>query len=60
MPNYHRMYLILASAQADAVESLKEVTEKLMRAQQEAEDILVEGQEPDIRVLPIPTGDSDK
>lgn len=60
MPDYHLMYLLLASAQADVLDSLKAITEKLIQAQQEAENLLLDGKEADIRILPIPTGAPDK
>lgn len=59
MPDYHSMYLKLAGAQANAIDALKVTTEKLIQAQREAEDILLEAPEPDIRILP-PPDDTDK
>ena len=45
---YHEMYLKLAGATADAIEALQAMTKKLIRAQQEAEDILLRpDEEPD-------------
>ncbi|MCL2343023.1 MAG: hypothetical protein FWC62_03875 [Firmicutes bacterium] len=41
MTTYHEMYLKLASATADAIEDLQATTKKLILAQQEAEDILL-------------------
>ena len=54
MPDYHSMYLKLAGAQADAIDTLKATTEKLIQAHQEAEDILLEAPDPNIRGLPQP------
>lgn len=57
MPDYHRLYLKLTGALADAIDSLNEVTECLVRAQQEAEDIILDSPEP--QIIPLDTGKVD-
>ncbi len=52
MSDYHKMYLKLASAQANVIDTLKAATEMLIKAQREAENILLEAPEPEIRLLP--------
>ena len=42
MPDYHAMYLKLASAQTIAIEALQAATNQLITAIQEAEDVLLE------------------
>lgn len=51
MPDYHKLYLKLAGAQAGAIDALKEVTERLIRVQQEAEDNIMDSPEPQIILL---------
>lgn len=51
MPDYHEMYLKLASAQADAIDALNYTMKKLVAAMQEAEQILLEKQEHELLCL---------
>lgn len=59
MPDYHKLYLKLAGAQADAIDSLNEATERLIRVQQEAEEIILDSPEPQIIPLDIAKKDDE-
>lgn len=52
MADYHKMYLKLASVQADTIEHMQVILHKLITAQQEAEEIFCSTSEPDILLLP--------
>ena len=51
MPDYHAMYLKLFGAQADAIETLTATTDRLVRAHQEVEEMVMSAPEPDIKLL---------
>lgn len=57
MPDYHKLYLKMAGAQANAIDHLKEVVEYLIRTQQEAEDIIMDSPEP--QIIPLDSGRKD-
>ncbi len=51
MPDYHKMYLRLAGAQADAIDALRDTINNLVSAMQDAEQIMLESVEPDVIVF---------
>lgn len=51
MPDYHAMYLKLFAAQADAIDALKMVTEHLIQAHLEVEEMLLAAPEPEIALF---------
>ena len=51
MADYHAMYLKLASTQADAIDSLRETTGKLVQAHREAEEMLLSAPETPVRLV---------
>ena len=57
MPNYPAMYSKLFRAQTTAIELQKEALEILVKAQQETEEMYIAAPEPEIRILPNPSGE---
>ena len=51
MPDYPAMYRTLLASQADAIDGLKEIRDKLIQAHQQVEEIFISAPEPDIVVL---------
>lgn len=51
MPDYHKLYLKLFSAQADAIDNLKMTTERLVQAHKEAEESVMEAPGPPISLF---------
>ena len=51
MADYQAMYLKLASTQADAIDSLRETTDKLVRAHRDAEEMLLSVPETPIQLV---------
>lgn len=48
MPDYHQMYLRLAAAQSDAIQSLIDTSNMLIEIHQEVEEMVMNAPEPNI------------
>ena len=59
MPDYHALYLKLFAAQADAVDSMKAITDQMIRVHQEAEEAVLSSPETKITLLAPEPDDSE-
>ncbi len=51
MPNYPAMYRVLLHSQAEAIENLKEITDNLIKAHRQTEQMYLNSAEPNIIAL---------